>query len=85
MRSTAPSGKVRFSAQRLVVLPVDQVQVPLGREPVAVGDHLRDLERGVDVHERERHVPEERLARQPQQDRAVLADRPEHAQALEAA
>ncbi len=28
-------------------------------------------------------MPEEGLAREPEQDRAVLADRPEHAEALE--
>jgi hypothetical protein len=28
-------------------------------------------------------VPEERLAREPQQDRAVLADRPEHSEIAE--
>ena len=35
-----------------------------------------------DVNERKRHMPEERLARQPQQHGRVLANRPEHGQVL---
>ena len=55
------------------------------RQPVPVLDHLGKLVVGVDVDERERHVAEERLARQPQQHGRVLADRPQHAEALEVA
>ena len=45
--------------------------------PVAVLDHFRDLVRGVDVHERHRHVAEDAL-RASTEARAVLADGPEH-------
>ena len=41
-RSTAPSGKGLFAGQRLVVLPVDQVEVPLGGEPIAVRESSRE-------------------------------------------
>jgi hypothetical protein len=76
-------GKGSPSSQRLLVLPVDEREPPLGHEPIAIGDHLGDLVRRVDVHERERHMTAERLPRQPQHDRAVLADRPEHAELCE--
>ena len=52
-------------------------------EPVAVLDHRRDLVGRVDVDEREGHVAEERLAREPQQDGRVLADAPEHREVVE--
>ena len=50
---------------------------------VAEGVHLRELPLGVDVHHRERHVAEERLAHQPQDDVAVLAERPEDRQLVQ--
>ena len=71
--------------QGLVVAAEDHVQLPLPGQAVAVLDHLRDLVLRVDVHQRQRHVPEEGLAGQPQQHRAVLADRPEHHELLELA
>ena len=76
-------GEGPLLGQRLLVLAVDHGQVPFEREPVPVLDHLRDLVRRVDVDQRDRHVPEERLPRQPQEDGAVLPDGPEHAQVLE--
>ena len=76
-------GKRLLRVERLPVDPVDHRQLPLPRDPVAELDHFGNLVRGVDVDERERHVAEERLAREPEQDRAVLADRPQHAQVLE--
>src|SRR5262249_52327630 len=66
-----------------VVAPDDHRELPLHREAVPVLDHLRDLVRRVDVHQREWHVAKKGLARQPQEYRAVFADRPEHAQLLE--
>src|SRR5690606_26729240 len=49
----------------------------------AVLDHRGDLVAGVDMHQRDRDVAEERLAGQPEQHGAVLADRPQHGEALE--
>ena len=76
-------GEGVLLVERGLVLADDHLQLVLHRQLVAVPDHLRQLVVGVDVDQRERHVAEERLARQPQQDRRVLADRPQHAQALE--
>ena len=78
-----PVGEGALLPEGLLVLAVDQVQVPFRREPVPIPDHLRDLERGVDVHQGEGDVSQEGLPRQPEQDGAVLPDGPEHAQALE--
>ena len=51
---------------------------------VAELDHLAELVGGVDVEQRERdRARVERLLRQPQQDRRVLADRIEHHRPLE--
>ena len=63
----------------------DHVDLPLPGEAIAILDHLRDLVAGIDVYQRKRDMTEEGLPRQPEQDRAVLADRPEHHQLLEAA
>src|SRR5205814_5247896 len=57
--------------------------IPFGGEFVAIRDHFWNLERRVDVDERKRHVAEKRLPRQPQENRAVLPYRPEHAEILE--
>jgi hypothetical protein len=62
---------------RLVAIH-DQPQIPLPHHAVAKLDHLRNLVAGIDMHERERHVTEERLPGQPQQDRGVLTHAPEH-------
>ena len=52
--------------------------------PVAELDHLAELVGRVDVQQRERNRPGiERLLRQPQQHRRVLADRVEHHRPLE--
>jgi hypothetical protein len=67
-----------------LVLADDHLELVFHRQRVAVPDHLRQLVAGVDVDQRERHVAEERLPRQPQQHRAVLADRPEHGELREA-
>ena len=54
------------------------------RVPVAELDHLAELVGGVDVQQRERNRPGiERLLRQAQQHRRVLADRVEHHRPLE--
>ena len=73
-------GKSQALAQGFLVLADDHVQPPLARQPVAVFDHFRDLVGGVDMHQGKRHMSEKGLTRQPEQHRAVLADRPEHAQ-----
>ena len=76
-------GEGPLLLERLAVLAVDHGQIPLQRQPVPILDHLGNLERGVDVDQRDRHVAEERLAGEPEQDRAVLADRPQHPEVLE--
>src|SRR4030095_4361022 len=63
----------------------DEVEVPFLREAVAELVHLRKLLAGVDMHDRERDVAEERLARQPQHDVGILAQRPQHGDRLQAA
>jgi hypothetical protein len=69
--------------QRIRVLSVHQRQVPLRRDAIAIGDHFRNLERGVDVDQWKRDMAEERFPRQPEKHCAVLADRPQHAEAFE--
>ena len=54
-----------------------QLEVPLLAEALAKRIHLLELLAGVDVHDRERHVAEERLAGEPEHDVAVLAERPQ--------
>ena len=76
-------GEGRVGVERRPVLAHHHLEAILHRQPVPVGDHLGNLEARVDVHERKGDVPEEGLARQPQQDRGVLANGPQHAQALE--
>ena len=50
---------------------------------IAVLDHRGNLVGRIDVDEREGHLAEESLARQPQHDRGVLADGPQHAEVSE--
>jgi putative membrane protein len=71
--------------ERLGVLPHQHVELVFHGQTIPVLDHLGQLVARVDVHERERHVPEEGLARQPEEDGGVLADGPQHAEALEVA
>ena len=77
------SGKVSWPSRAALFCPTTIWSLYSMRQRVAVPDHLRQLVAGVDVNERERHVAEERLARQPQQHGRVLADRPQHAEAFE--
>jgi len=49
---------------------------------IAVLDHAGDLEAGIYMNQRERHVAEEGLARQPQQHGRVFANAPQHRQAF---
>jgi hypothetical protein len=66
-------------AQGLVVPRHDQLGAGLLRQPVAVLDHLGELERRVHVHQRKRQPPgRKRLARDVQHDRRVLADGKQH-------
>src|SRR6516225_1343693 len=81
-----PSVGVREPVpERGLVLPDDELQVPLAAQLVAVLDHARDLVARIDVDERERDVTEERLPRKPQEHGRVLPDAPEHGQALQLA
>jgi len=58
-----------------------QVQPPLPRQPLPERVHPWQLVTGVNVHDRERDLPQEGLAAEPQQQRRVLAHGPEHRQA----
>ena len=69
--------------ERLAVFTVDHVKAVLHGELVAVLDHFGDLIVRVNVDEREGDVTVKRLAREPEKDRRVLADAPEHAEIAE--
>jgi hypothetical protein len=57
----------------------DQIETEVARARVAERDHLAELPRGVDVQQRKWRLRRiERLERQMQQDRGILADRIEH-------
>ena len=51
-----------------------ELQIPLLGVALAERVHRLELLAGVDMHDRERHVAEERLAGEPQHDVAVLAE-----------
>ncbi len=71
--------RVDPAGDALRVLVHDEVDTEPGRRVVAELVHVAELPRGVDVHQRERRLRRvERLHRQVQHDRAVLADRVEH-------
>lgn len=74
---------VHALGESFLVLADDEIQPPLAGEPVAVFDHRRNLVARVHVQERERHVAEESLAREPQQHGRILAHGPEHAEVVE--
>ena len=69
--------------KRFAVLTVDHVKTVLHGELVAVLDHFGNFIMCVDVDEREGDVAVKRLAREPEKDRGVLADAPEHAEIAE--
>ena len=69
--------------QGLAVFAVDHIQPVLLGQTVAVFDHFGYLVVGVHMDQWERHVAEKGFARQPQQDRGVFADGPEHTQFVE--
>jgi hypothetical protein len=80
------AGKRRLRCERGVVAPDDdELQVPVAHEPIPVFDHRRDLVAGVDVDERKGDVTKKRLPGQPEHDRRVFADTPEHGKARKAA
>ena len=68
--------------EALFVDSIDHLQAPLHREPVAVGRHLRNLVGRIDVNQREGDMAEEGLPGQPEKDRAVFPDGPEHPEAF---
>ncbi len=83
-RCVPTSERLRAVGDRLLVGVDDQPRADLRGVPVAELDHLAELVGGVDVQQRERNRPGiERLLRQPQQHRRVLADRVEHHRPLE--
>ena len=59
----------------------DQIEIPFLRIAVAELVHLRELAPGIDMHDRKRQLAVEGLAGQPDHYVAVLAERPQHAQA----
>ena len=61
-----------------------QIEIPDLAVGVPECIHFRHLLAGIDVDDRERHMPEEGLLGQPHQDVGVLADRPEHRQTVDA-
>src|SRR5262249_54248929 len=79
----ASVGKHVAAREHFLVHADDEVEPPFAHQAIAVLDHGRDLECRVDVHERKRHVAEERLAREPEQYRRILADAPQHRRTLE--
>ena len=72
-------GELPFS------LPTARAGWSAGHAALDAQTFSRWLDAGGHVHHRERHLAEERLAHQPQEDVAVLADRPQHAQPVEVA
>src|SRR3954453_4974305 len=62
-----------------------QIEIPLLAVVIAEAIHLRKLLAGVDMEGRERQTAEEHLARQPDHDVGVLAERPQQVDLLEAA
>jgi hypothetical protein len=69
--------------QHRLVLADNQLQLPLLNELVAILNHGRNLVSRVHVYQRERHVAQKRLARQPEHGGGILANAPEHGQVLE--
>ena len=59
-----------------------QVKTPLGHVLIAVGVNLVELHGGIQLHHRKRHMAKKRLARQPDHDVRILANRPQHGQRL---
>ena len=71
--------RLRAVGDRFLVGVDDEPRADLLGHPVAELDHLAELVGGVDVEQRKRNrTGVERLLRQPQQHRRVLADRIEH-------
>ena len=62
----------------------DEVQLPFHCIAVTEGIHLRKFLAGIDMHRGKRHMAEEGLAGEPDNDIAVLAHGPEHGQAIDA-
>ena len=80
----ADRERLRAGCDRVGVRVDDQPRADFLRVAVAELDHLPELVRRVDVQERERNRPRiERLLRQAQQHRRVLADRVQHDRPLE--
>ena len=76
--------RVDLVAHAFEVDLLDELRADVLRELVPEGDHLLELERRVDVQERERDRRRiERLLRKSQHHAAVLADRVEHHRVLE--
>ena len=80
----AQDERLRAFGDRFLVGVHDQPHAHLFGVPVAEVDHLLELVGRVDVEQREGNRPRvERLLREPQQHRGVLADRVEHHRPLE--
>ena len=71
--------RVDALGQSLLVAMRDQLDIVFGRDPITEFVDLAKLPRGVDIEERKRKpARRERLARQMQHHRRVLADRIQH-------
>src|SRR5262245_36263028 len=60
-----------------------EIEIPLLRIAPAERVHLRKFLAGIDMHDRAGHAPKERLARQPDHHVGILAERPQHGEALQ--
>jgi hypothetical protein len=74
-------GRVHLAFRRALL--DHQVQVPVAGGHVAELVDFRQFHAGVELHDRKRHLAEERLAHQPQEDVAVLADRPQESETVD--
>ena len=78
-----PIGEGGAGGERLFVARHHQFQTPIPNQPVPERNQFRDLVTGVEVHQRKRNVPEEGLAREPEDHIGIFADAPEHGHFVE--
>lgn len=76
-------GKGDATLEHLLVFADNQLELPVLHQLIAVFDHRGDLVRRVHMHQRKGDVPEERLAREPEQHGGILANAPQHGEVLE--
>jgi hypothetical protein len=69
--------------QHLIIHAQDELEVPLGHQPVPVFNHAVNLTRSIHMHQRKGDMAKKGLACHPEQNRRVFADAPQHRQVLE--